>query len=149
MQGSKAKNIDEYIKMWPPEIQKRLSKIRKTIKEIVPAAEERISYQMPMMYLDGVLVYFAAFKNHIGFFPTSSGVSKFKSELGEYETTKGTIHLPYDKSIPFDLIRRIVLFRAEENRQRIGAKKNKRANKKVSGGENHLVRPRRSIPRIA
>jgi uncharacterized protein YdhG (YjbR/CyaY superfamily) len=129
MQSKKAKTIDEYIKLWPSEIQKKLRQIRKAIREAAPAAEEKISYQMPMMYLDGVLVYFAAFKNHIGFFPTASGVNKFKPELGEYETTKGTIHLQYDRPIPLDLIRRIVMFRAEENRQRSEAKKSKRTKK--------------------
>jgi uncharacterized protein YdhG (YjbR/CyaY superfamily) len=130
MQSKKTKNVDEYIKLWPSEMQKRLRQIRKTIKETLPAAEERISYQMPMIYLDGVLVYFAAFKNHIGFFPTASGVNEFKSELGEYETTKGTIHLPYDRPIPLDLIKRIVRFRAEENRQRITSKKRKRTHRR-------------------
>ena len=91
--------------------------------EIVPDAEEKISYKIPMIYSNGVLVYFAAFKDHIGFFPTSSGVSKFKEELKEYKTTKGTIHLSYDKPVPIELIRRIVIFRAKENRTKIKDKK--------------------------
>jgi len=127
MEIKKAKNIDEYISLWPIEIQRKLEQIRKLVKEIVPDAEERISYQMPMFYLNGVLVYFAAFKNHIGFFPTASAVDKFKSELKEYETTKGTIHLPYGKNIPIELIRKIVKFKAKENKNKINKKKAKKS----------------------
>jgi uncharacterized protein YdhG (YjbR/CyaY superfamily) len=126
MENSKATSIDEYIKLWPLEIQKKLSKIRKLIKETVPEAEEKISYRMPMIYLNGVLVYFAAFKNHIGFFPTVSGVKAFKAELKEFKCTKGTIQFPYDKPIPFDLIKRIVVFRAGENSTKLKTKKAKK-----------------------
>lgn len=127
MQGPQATTIDDYIQLWPLEIQKKLKQIRKVIKQTVPEAEERISYQMPMMYLDGVLVYFAAFKNHIGFFPTASGISKFKSELKEYKTTKGTIQIPFEKPIPVELIKQILVFRAKENREKMKSKKKKRA----------------------
>jgi uncharacterized protein YdhG (YjbR/CyaY superfamily) len=123
MEDKRINDIDEYIDHWPKEIQKKLKQIRKIIMETVPNAEEKISYRMPMIYLNGVLVYFAAFKNHIGFFPTASAVNKFKSELKEYETTKGTIHLPYDKTIPIELIKKIVKFKAEENGNKIKKKK--------------------------
>jgi len=126
MQIKKAENIDEYINQWPSEIQKKLKQIRKVINEIVPKAEERISYQMPMFYLNGVLVYFAAFKKHIGFFPTASAVNNFKAELREYETTKGAIHFPYDKTIPTELIKRIVIFKSKENQNKIKNKKSKK-----------------------
>jgi uncharacterized protein YdhG (YjbR/CyaY superfamily) len=125
MEKRKINTVDEYIKLWPLETQKRLNKIRKVIKEIVPDAEERISYKMPMIYLNGVLIYFAAFKNHIGFFPTASGVNAFKSEITEYKNSKGTIQFPHDKQIPFELIKRILLFRAKENRKKIKLKKTK------------------------
>ena len=85
------------------------------IHEAAPEAQETISYGMPAFRLNGILVYFAAFKDHIGFFPTSSGVSAFAGELSSYDTAKGTIRLPLDKPIPVDLIQKIVKFRVQEN----------------------------------
>jgi len=93
------------------------------IKKSAPQAEETISYQMPAFKLNGNLVYFAAFKDHIGFFPTSSGVAAFKKELSKYATSKGTIRFPLGKPIPFDLVRKIVKFRVKEN---LDKTKNKR-----------------------
>ena len=110
------KNIDEYISLFPKNVQEILQKLRQAIKESAPQAQEVISYQMPALKLHGrILVYFAAFKNHIGFFPTASGVAAFKKELSGYETSKGTIRFPLDKPIPFDLVRKIVKFRVKEN----------------------------------
>lgn len=109
------KTIDEYIAHCPVEIQNRLKEVRKVIKEIVPDAEERISYQMPAFFQNGVLVYFGAQKNHLGFYPTGSGVEHFKSELGGYSFSKGAIQFPYDKPLPVELIQRITRFRLEEN----------------------------------
>ena len=111
----KFNTIDEYISLFPKNIQEILEKIRHTIKKSAPQAEETISYQMPAFKLNGNLVYFAAFKDHIGFFPTSSGVAAFKKELSKYATSKGTIRFPLDKPIPFDLVRKIVQFRVQEN----------------------------------
>jgi uncharacterized protein YdhG (YjbR/CyaY superfamily) len=107
--------IDQYIEGFPPEIQVILSKLRAAVKKAAPQAVEKISYQMPAFYLNGNLVYFAAFKNHIGFFPTSSGVAAFQKELAKYATSKGTIQFPLDKPLPLDLIKRIVKFRVKEN----------------------------------
>jgi uncharacterized protein YdhG (YjbR/CyaY superfamily) len=107
--------IDQYIAGFPPEIQVILSKLRAAAKKAAPQAMEKISYQMPAFYLNGNLVYFAAFKNHIGFFPTSSGVAAFQKELAKYATSKGTVHFPLDKPLPLDLIKRIVRFRVKEN----------------------------------
>lgn len=118
-------NIDEYIAGFPGEIQEILQKIRATVHEAAPEAEETISYQMPAFRLGGVLVYFAAFKDHIGFFPTSSGVAHFEKELTKYNTSKGTIQFPLDEPVPVELIRKIVLFRAKENLAKVGAKKKK------------------------
>jgi uncharacterized protein YdhG (YjbR/CyaY superfamily) len=109
------KTMDEYIATFPKNIQCILEELRKTIREAAPQAEEVISYQMPAFKLKGILVYFAAFKNHIGFYPTSSGVEAFKEELSSYEVSKGTIRFPINKPIPFDLVRRIVKFRVKEN----------------------------------
>jgi uncharacterized protein YdhG (YjbR/CyaY superfamily) len=118
-------NIDEYIASFPEEIQVILEQVRATIHEAAPDAKETISYQMPAFALEGILVYFAAFKNHIGFFPTASGVAHFEKELMKYKTSKGTIQFPLDRPIPFDLIRKIVLFRVKENLAKAKRKKGK------------------------
>jgi len=110
-----AKGIDEYIKGFPPEVQNRLKRIRKTIKEVAPDAEEKISYGMPTFTLKGNLVHFAGYKNHIGFYPTPSGIEKFKDEISVYEWSKGAVKFPHDKPVPFDLIRKVLVFRVEEN----------------------------------
>jgi uncharacterized protein YdhG (YjbR/CyaY superfamily) len=108
-------SIDAYIATFPPETQKRLDEVRATIKAAAPEAQEKISYQMPTFYLHGNLVHFAAHKNHIGFYPTPSGVQAFEHELSQYETSKGSVQFPFDKPIPLDLITKIVLFRVSEN----------------------------------
>ncbi|HEY8889700.1 MAG TPA: DUF1801 domain-containing protein [Clostridium sp.] len=109
------KSIDEYILNFPPEIQGILKKLRKVIKESAPDAQEKISYQMPTFVLHGNLVHFAAFKNHIGLYPTPSGTDSFKLEIAEYKSGKGSIQFPLDKPIPYELIRKIVEFRVIEN----------------------------------
>jgi len=109
------KTIDEYIKTYPTNIQSILEQMRKTIQKAAPEASEAISYQMPAFKLNGNLVYFAAFKNHIGFYPTSSGIEAFKQELSPYKTSKGAIQFPLDKPLPCDLVEKIVLFRVKEN----------------------------------
>jgi uncharacterized protein YdhG (YjbR/CyaY superfamily) len=111
-------SIDEYIGMFPPDVQVKLQQIRKTIHEAAPGAQEKISYKMPAFTLNGNLVYFAAFKSHIGFYPIPSGIEAFKEELSKYEQGKGSVQFPLDEPMPLDLIRRIVLFRAEENRKK-------------------------------
>ena len=115
MKNVKFRTVEEYLSSLPENLRDKLEKIRQTIKKAVPEAEEVISYNMPAYKLNRVLVYFAAFSNHIGFFPTASGVSAFKKELSAYGTSKGTIRFPLDKPIPYDLIERIVKFRAKEN----------------------------------
>jgi len=120
------KNIDEYIAGFPKDIQENLEKIRMTIRNAAPEAEEKISYQIPTFFLMGNLVHFAAFKNHIGFFPTSSGIEKFKNELSAYKGAKGTVQFPLDKPIPFDLISKIVRFRVLENIERVETKRKKK-----------------------
>lgn len=113
--GKQYKTIDEYIEEFPESIRTILEKIRQTIREAAPEATEAISYQMPAFKLHGNLVYFAAFKNHIGFYPTPSGIETFKEELSPYKTSKGAIQFPLDKPIPYDLIEKIVRFRVNEN----------------------------------
>lgn len=109
------KTIDEYIAALPEEVQATLQKLRRVIHEAAPEAQEVISYNMPAFKQNGILVYFAAFKNHIGFYPTSSGIAAFREDLSAYDTTKGTVRFPLDKPIPFKLVSKIVKFRAQEN----------------------------------
>ncbi len=116
------KTIDEYINSFPDDIQLILETTRQTIRKATPGAIEVISYRMPGFKLNGSLVWFAAFKTHIGFYPTSSGVEAFKIELSSYKTSKGAIQFPLDKPIPYDLVEKIVLFRVKEN---LAKKKNK------------------------
>lgn len=110
--------IDEYVRCFPSEIQKKLEEIRAAVKELTPDAEEKISYQMPTFYLNGNLVHFAAFKNHIGFYPIPSGIEAFEQELKEYKVGKGSVQFPLGQPLPMDLIRRMVEFRVEENRRK-------------------------------
>ena len=110
-------SIDEYIADFPEDIQKRLRDMRATIKAAAPEATEKISYQMPTFYLKGNLVHFAAFKNHIGFYPVPSGIEAFKEELSAYENSKGGVRFPLSKPLPLDLITRIVRFRVAENQK--------------------------------
>ena len=108
--------IDEYLATLPESIQKLVSTMRKTIHEVVPEAKEAIKYGMPTFTLDGNLVHFAAFKNHIGFYPTPSGIIAFKDELAPYHTSKGAIQFPLDKPLPLALIKKIVAFRVKESK---------------------------------
>ncbi|MBW4841501.1 MAG: DUF1801 domain-containing protein [Paenibacillaceae bacterium] len=115
--------IDEYIDQFQPEIQDRLQQIRKLVREAAPDAMEKMSYQMPTFATNGNnLVHFAAFKKHIGFYPTPSGTEAFAKELSGYKGGKGSIQFPLNQPLPLDLIRRIVLFRVAEN-QRIADEK--------------------------
>lgn len=120
------KTIDEYIAGFPGDIQEILSRIRLTIREAAPEAEETIKYQIPTFALKGNLVHFAAFKKHIGFYPAPNGIEKFKDELAVYEGAKGSVKFPLDQPIPFDLINRIVKFRVAENLEKAAAKGKKR-----------------------
>jgi uncharacterized protein YdhG (YjbR/CyaY superfamily) len=108
-------SIDEYIAGFPEDIQQKLREIRKVIHETAPEATEKIAYQMPTFFLNGNLVHFAAFKNHIGFYPTPTGLDAFIEEISKYPHSKGAVQFPLDKPIPFDLVRHIVVFRREEN----------------------------------
>jgi uncharacterized protein YdhG (YjbR/CyaY superfamily) len=114
MKSATARNIDEYIAGFSPEIQAVLQKIRRTISQAAPGATEAISYGMPAFKLNGNLVFFAAQKHHIGFYPTPSGIVNFQSELTSYETSKGAIRFPLDRPIPYQLIEKITRFRVKE-----------------------------------
>ena len=108
-------SIDDYIQSFPPNVQALLELMRRAIRKAAPEAEETISYNIPAFRQNGILVYFAAFKNHIGFYPTSSGKKAFEKELGSFKGGRGSVRFPYNKPIPFDLIERIVKYRLEEN----------------------------------
>jgi uncharacterized protein YdhG (YjbR/CyaY superfamily) len=121
------KDIDTYIAAFPDNVQDILQKIRMTVRKAAPDAVETISYQMPTFMLNGhYLVYFAAFKKHIGFYPAPIGHAEFKDDLLAYESGKGTVKFPFDKPIPFELISRIVEFRAAEHLGRPAVKVAKR-----------------------
>jgi len=109
------KNIDEYIAVFPKETQKLLEQLRATIRKVAPEAEETISYGIPTLTLKGNLVHFGANKNHIGFYPTPSGIKAFKKELSAHEGAKGSVKFPIDKPLPLSLITKIVKFRVKEN----------------------------------
>jgi uncharacterized protein YdhG (YjbR/CyaY superfamily) len=121
-----SRNIDEYIAGFPQDVQAILEKIRMTIREAAPDAKETISYQVPTFRLEGNLVHFAGFKEHIGFYPTPTGIEKFKEELSVYEGAKGSVQFPLDKPIPYGLISEIVRFRVKENLERAEAKRKKK-----------------------
>lgn len=123
MKGNLAANIDEYIAGFPKETQQLLETVRTTIKKAAPEAEEAISYAIPTFKLHGNLVHFAAFKNHIGFYPAPRGIEAFKKELAVYEGGKGTVQFPIDQPLPLGLISKIVKFRAKENIALAKAKK--------------------------
>ena len=108
-------DIDEYIAGFPDDIQEILQEIRMTIRQAAPEAKEAIKYRMPTFVLNGNLVHFAAFKNHIGFYPTPTGIGAFQDELSLYKGGKGSVQFPLDQPIPYDLIRRIVEFRVRES----------------------------------
>jgi len=114
--------VDEYIAAFPKETQKILKEIRATIKAAAPNAEEKISYQMPTFFLNGNLIHFAAYKNHIGLYPTPNGIESFKKELSKYKGAKGSVRLPIDEPMPLKLITRIVKFRVAENLKKAKAK---------------------------
>ena len=116
-------SIDDYISGFPEPIQSLLQEIRATVKRAAPEAEEVISYGMPAFRQNGMLVYFAAFKNHIGFYPAPAGIEAFREELLAYKSTKGSVHFPFDKPLPVGLISSIVTFRLSQNLQKALLKK--------------------------
>jgi uncharacterized protein YdhG (YjbR/CyaY superfamily) len=115
--------ITAYVASCPIQAQEQLKNLRKFILQEVPQAEEVISYKMPAYKLHGMLVYFAGYEKHIGFYPTGSGIKHFVQEIQNYKYSKGTIQFPLDQELPYDLIRRIIQFRVQENELKLAAKK--------------------------
>jgi uncharacterized protein YdhG (YjbR/CyaY superfamily) len=109
------KNIDDYIHQFPDDsVQSVLNKLRQTIHAAAPKAQEAIKYGIPTFTLNGNLVHFGAFKNHIGFFPTPTAIVAFKKDLSEYKISKGTVQFPLDKPIPYGLVKKIVQYRVKQ-----------------------------------
>jgi len=121
-----ARSVDAYVAAFTGETRTKLEILRAAVKTAASGAEERISYGMPAFFLEGVLVYFAAFKDHIGFFPTSSGIRAFRRELADYETSKGTVRFPLDRPLPLRLIAKVVKFRVAENLKKAAVRPGKR-----------------------
>jgi uncharacterized protein YdhG (YjbR/CyaY superfamily) len=119
-------NIDEYIAAFSPGVQTLLKRIRRTIRKAAPGAQETISYRIPTFTQQGVLVHFAAFKNHIGFFPPVSGDARLEKAISPYAGEKGNLRFPLDQPIPYDLIERIVKLRLKQNQTKAAAKTAKR-----------------------
>lgn len=107
--------IEEYIAKFPPDIREKLMTLREVIRNAAPDATEKISYAMPTFFYRKNLVHFAAYKKHIGFYPAPSGIDAFKEELSRYKSSKGAVQFPMDEPLPYDLIKRIVRYRVEEN----------------------------------
>ncbi len=120
-------SIDAYIAQFPQKVQEILENIRRVIKETVPEAEEKISYKMPTFALKGNLVHFAAYKNHIGLYPTPDGINAFKEKLQQYKTSKGAVQFPIDRPVPYELIGQIVKYRVVENQRKAEEKLNKKS----------------------
>jgi uncharacterized protein YdhG (YjbR/CyaY superfamily) len=118
MESIKANSIDEYIAQFPKALQERLEQMRQTIHQAAPEAEEAISYAMPTFKLNGNLVHFAAFKNHIGFYPAPQGIETFKKELSKYKGAKGSVQFPHDEPLPLPLVTKIVKFRVKKNQEK-------------------------------
>jgi uncharacterized protein YdhG (YjbR/CyaY superfamily) len=112
---NKIENVDEYIAGFPDEIQTRLEAMRQTIRAAAPGAVETIGYGMPAYKLNGPLVYFAAFKNHVGFYATPTGHAEFSAELAKYKQGKGSVQFPHSEPLPLELVKRIVEFRVAGN----------------------------------
>ena len=115
--------VDQYIAAFPADVKKRMQQLRKTIKAGAPNADELISYQMPGYKYFGMLVYFAAYKNHIGFYPGAGGVLEFYKELSSFKSAKGSVQFPHDRPIPYDIIGKIVRFRVKQNEDKFSLKK--------------------------
>ena len=115
--------VDQYIAAFPADVKKRMQQLRKTIKAAAPKAEEVISYQMPGYKYLGMLVYFAAYKNHIGFYPGAGGILEFYKKLSSFKSAKGSVQFPNDRPIPYEVISKVVKFRVKQNEEKLSLKK--------------------------
>ena len=118
-----ATDVDEYISGFPPTTQTKLQQLRETIRNAAPDADEVISYAMPAYKLNGMLVYFAGYAKHIGFYPGAGGIAEFKEELSIYKNAKGSVQFPLEQQLPLTLITRIVKFRVKQNLEKTKSRK--------------------------
>ena len=118
-----ATDVDEYISGFPPTTQTKLQQLRETIRNAAPDADEVISYAMPAYKLNGMLVYFAGYAKHIGFYPGAGGITEFKEELSIYKNAKGSVQFPLNQQLPLTLITRIVKFRVKQNLEKTKSRK--------------------------
>ncbi|MBM9577679.1 DUF1801 domain-containing protein [Leptospira sp. 201903070] len=119
LSGVKYKTIDEYIGSFPKETREILSEMRNIVRKAAPQAKEKIGYNMPAFEYNGILVYFAAYKKHLGFYPTSIATKIFADDLAPYKYSKGAIQFPLDRKLPKTLISKIVKLRVEENKKKL------------------------------
>ena len=124
------KTVDDYLLTQPSNVRGHLEKIREAVKAAFPLATERISYQMPAFSYQGMLLYYAGWKNHIGFYPTASAIKVFQKELSKYTLSKGSVQFPLDKELPLKLIIKILHFKVKENVEK--AEHKKAASKKLA-----------------
>ena len=124
--STKFRTVDEYLAGFPPSTKKMMQELRTAIKQAAPEAEEVISYNMPAYKLKGVLVYFAGYKGHIGFYPLPSAIEAFKKELAAYEQSKGTVRFPLDEPLPVKIVTKLVKFRVKENLEKDDLKSKKK-----------------------
>lgn len=122
MTAIKFESIDNYIENFPEPVQEILSQIRSVIQMAAPDSTEKISYGMPTFFLNGNLVHFAAYKNHIGFYPTPSALKAFKEQISSYKKSKGAVQFPINKPMPLELIQQIVIYRVAENKEKVNQK---------------------------
>ena len=132
MKTKQARNIDEYIADFPKDMQERMQKVRAAIKKAAPNAEEAIKYLIPTFVLNGNLIHFAGYQNHIGLYPGSRAIEELKDELTKYRISKGTVQLPLDKPLPVGLIGRITKFCVERNSEKAASRKGAKAAKKAA-----------------
>ena len=126
MKGAEVTDVESYITGYPKDTQKLLKQLRAVVKKIVPDVQEGISYQMPGYKFHGMLLYFAAYRNHVGFYPGTGAILKFKKELSVYKGAKGSVQFPLDKRLPLKLVESIVEFKANENLVRMAVKLRKK-----------------------
>ncbi len=132
--------IDEYIAVQPPSVRPLMEKMRSVIHAAAPESEETFGYGVPAFRQKGVLVYFAAFKNHIGFYPTASGIKAFAKDLASYDTSEGTVRFPLDKAMPYDLVTKMVKFRVKENLHKAVLKKSSQVASKTKAARTAVKR---------
>jgi len=137
MESSRAvpKNVDEYIEGFPPEVQAILQRVRQVVREAAPLAQEVISYRMPALKQRGILIFFAAFKGHIGLYPPVAGDARLKKAIAPYAGEKGNLRFPYDKPIPYKLIARITAFRVKQDSAKAATKRAKAATERAKAGQ--------------